>query len=197
MPSRHSGNLPQVLPLAKQNRVSTFSDRCVCTSAFLCGKSSSDDFSPRLLLRKQKRSQPLLSKPHIMRQNRLLTISVWGCYCVSKNVLSHCVASRISMRRNRLLTISGWGCYNTILVCRQGTAAICRKFCLWQNKIVFQRSRTGAYAPPHFYAVNHRQMILVRGCYCVSKNVLSHCLASRILCGKIVFWRFQSEVVIA
>ena len=28
-----------------------------------------------------------------------------------------------------------------------------------------KRSRTGAYAPPHFYAVNHRQMILVRGCY--------------------------------
>ena len=165
MPSRHSGNLPQVLPLAKQNRVSTFSDRCACTSAFLCGKSSSDDFSPRLLLRKQKRSQPLRSKPHIMR-------------------------------RNRLLTISGWGCYNTILMCRQGTAAICRKFCLWQNKIVFQRSRTGAHAPPHFYAVNHRQMILVRGCYCVSKNVLSHCVASRILCGEIVFWRFQAEVVI-
>ena len=79
------------------------------------------------------------------------------------------------------------GCYNTILMCRQGTAAICRKFCLWQNKIVFQRSRTGAYAPPHFYAVNHRQMILIRGCYCASKNVLSHCVASRILCGKIIF----------
>ena len=77
-------------------------------------------------------------------------------------------------------------------MCRQGTAAICRKLCLWQNKIVFQRSRTGAHAPPHFYAVNHRQMILVRGCYCVSKNVLSHCVASRILCGKIVFQRSRT-----
>ena len=37
---------------------------------------------------------------------------------------------------------------------------------------------------------------LVRGCYCVSKNVLSHCVASRILCGKIVAKRFQAEVVI-
>ena len=81
-------------------------------------------------------------------------------------------------------------------MCRQGTAAICRKFCLWQNKIVFQRSRTGAYAPPHFYAVNHRQMILVRGCYCVSKNVLSHCVASRILCGKIVFDDFRLRLLL-
>ena len=144
-----------------------------------------------------KRSQPLRSKPHIMRRNRLLTISGWGCYCVSKNVLGQVrMHLRISMRLNRCKTISGWGCYNTILMCRQGTAAICRKFCLWQNKIVFQRSRTGAYAPPHFYAVNHRQMILVRGCYCVSKNVLSHCVASRILCGEIVAKRFQVEVVI-
>ena len=140
MPSRHSGNLPQVLPLAKQNRVSTFSDRCVCTSAFLCGKSSSDDFSPRLLLHKQKRSQPLRSKPHIMR-------------------------------RNRLLTISGWGCYNTILMCRQGTAAICRKFCLWQNKIVFQRSQP-LRSKPHIMRRNRLLTISGWGCYCVSKNVL-------------------------
>ena len=180
-------------------------------------KSSFDDFRLRLLLRKQKRSQPLRCKPHIMRRNRLLTTSGWGCYsiklsgCQATAAVRHRFAQRNYlmlkrsqplrskphiMRRNRLLTISDWGCYNTILVCRQGTAAICRKFCLWQNKIVFQRSRTGAYAPPHFYAVNHRQMILVRGCYCVSKNVLSHCVASRILCGKIVFWRFQAEVVI-
>ena len=34
-----------------------------------------------------------------------------------------------------------------------------------QNYLMLKRSRTGAYAPPHFYAVNHRQMILVRGCY--------------------------------
>ena len=70
-------------------------------------------------------------------------------------------------------------------MCRQGTAAICRKFCLWQNKIVFQRSRTGAYAPPHFYAVNHRQMILVRGCYSIKLNgcqatvAVRHCFAQQ------------------
>ena len=46
-----------------------------------------------------------------------------------------------------------------------------------------KRSRTGAYAPPHFYAVNHRQMILVRGCYsiklsgCQATVAVRHCFA--------------------
>ena len=152
MPSRHSGNLPQVLPLAKQNRVSTFSDMCVCTSAFICGKSSSDDFSPRLLLRKQKRSRTgAYAPPHFYAVNHRQMILVRGCYSIKLSGCQATVAVRHRfaqqnylmlkrsqplrskphiMRRNRLLTISDWGCYNTILMCRQGTAAICRKFCL-------------------------------------------------------------------
>ena len=48
-----------------------------------------------------------------------------------------------------------------------------------------KRSRTGAYAPPHFYAVNHRQMILVRGCYsiklsgCQATVAVRHCFAQQ------------------
>ena len=56
------------------------------------------------------------------------------------------------------------GCYNNKLSGCQGTVAVRHCFAQ-QNYLMLKRSRTGAYAPPHFYAVNHRQMILVRGCY--------------------------------
>ena len=99
MPSRHSGNLPQVLSIGQNKIVFQRSQPLRSKTAYYAAKSSSDDFRLRLLLRKQKRSRTgAYAPPHFYAVNHRQMILVRGCY-------------------------------NTIFMCRQGTAAICRKFC--------------------------------------------------------------------
>ena len=149
MPSRHSGNLPQVLSIG-QNKI-------------VFQRSRTGAYAP----------------PHFYAVNHRQMILVRGCYsiklsgCQATVTVRHCFAKQnyLMLKRSQPLRSKPH-----FYAAKSSSDDFRLRLLLREQK----RSRTGAYAPPHFYAVNHLQMILVRGCYCVSKNVLSHCVASRI-----------------